>query len=294
MMKFAPLFLRLMFCCAGLFSVYAVAADQPETSRQEGPQRIVSVGSDMTEIAFALGMGSQIVATDTTSSWPLAAQQTPKVGYLRNLAAEGVLSLAPDVLLLASAAGPGSTLRQLATSGIRMHTAPGSYTLEAVREKIRMTGQALRKTEAAAVLLKQFDREVIALHAQQALLTDRPRVVFLLSVAKGGLQAAGQDTAAQAVLELIKAENVFSHQGYKAVSSEAMIQSNPAVILMMAQSIRRSGGRRAVLNRPAVSLTEAGKHGRLVEIDGPALLAFGPRVAASAIELAQRVRRLPH
>ncbi|MEM6555336.1 MAG: ABC transporter substrate-binding protein, partial [Pseudomonadota bacterium] len=68
--------------------------------------RIVSVGGDVTEIIYALGEGDRIAATDSTSVYPLKALATPKVGYVRNLSAEGVLSVEPDLILISGAAGP--------------------------------------------------------------------------------------------------------------------------------------------------------------------------------------------
>lgn len=44
------------------------------------PERIVSLGGDVTEIAFALGAGDTLVGRDTTSTWPEAAKNLPDVG----------------------------------------------------------------------------------------------------------------------------------------------------------------------------------------------------------------------
>ena len=257
------------------------------------PQRIVSVGSDLTEIVYALGAGGQVVATDTTSQFPAAAAATRKIGYMRELAAEGVLSLEPDLLLLSAAAGPPSVIRQLAATGIAMARAPEHYTLAAVREKIQLLGQALHRPAQAGELLGSFDRQVSELQTLREQLSGRPRVAFLLSTGRGAPQAAGSATAAQAVLDLINADNVFTHRGYKAVATEAMIALNPEIILMMNHSIASAGGAQTVLQWPAVALTDAGRQQRLIGVDGAALLAFGPRVVASAMALARQIHQLP-
>ena len=244
------------------------------------PQRIVSVGSDLTEIVYALGAGGQVVATDTTSQFPAAAAATRKIGYMRELAAEGVLSLEPDLLLLSAAAGPPSVIRQLAATGIAMARAPEHYTLAAVREKIQLLGQALHRPAQAGELLGSFDRQVSELQTLREQLSGAP-------------QAAGSATAAQAVLDLINADNVFTHRGYKAVATEAMIALNPEIILMMNHSIASAGGAQTVLQWPAVALTDAGRQQRLIGVDGAALLAFGPRVVASAMALARQIHQLP-
>jgi len=43
--------------------------------------RVVTLGGDVTEIAWALGAGPQLVARDSTSTWPQQAQALPDVGY---------------------------------------------------------------------------------------------------------------------------------------------------------------------------------------------------------------------
>jgi ABC-type hemin transport system substrate-binding protein len=60
------------------------------------------LGGDVTEIVYALGAASSLVARDSTSQWPQAANALPDVGYLRQLNAEGILSMRPT-LVLASA-----------------------------------------------------------------------------------------------------------------------------------------------------------------------------------------------
>lgn len=52
------------------------------------PERIVALGGDVTEIVYALGAESSLVARDSTSQWPQATKALPDVGYLRQLNAE--------------------------------------------------------------------------------------------------------------------------------------------------------------------------------------------------------------
>ncbi len=52
-------------------------------------QKVVTLGGDVTEIVYALGAQSALVARDSTSMWPEEALKLPDVGYLRQLNAEG-------------------------------------------------------------------------------------------------------------------------------------------------------------------------------------------------------------
>ena len=62
-------------------------------------EKIVALGGDVTEIVYALGAQSSLVARDSTSQWPQAANDLPDVGYLRQLNAEGILSMRPTLVL---------------------------------------------------------------------------------------------------------------------------------------------------------------------------------------------------
>eukprot|EP01136_Pigoraptor_vietnamica_P034580 Opistho-1_new@98715 len=74
-------------------------------AKAEGP-RLVTVSGAITEVVFALGAESMLVGSDTTSVWPEAALRTPKVGYMRQLSAEGLLSLRPSAVIATHEAGP--------------------------------------------------------------------------------------------------------------------------------------------------------------------------------------------
>ena len=43
-------------------------------------ERIVSLGGDVTEVVYALNAQRQLVAKDSTSTWPATAQSLPDVG----------------------------------------------------------------------------------------------------------------------------------------------------------------------------------------------------------------------
>ncbi|HET6828991.1 MAG TPA: ABC transporter substrate-binding protein, partial [Ramlibacter sp.] len=65
------------------------ASALPLASHAAAP-RLITVGGAITEVVYALGAQDQLVGTDTTSLFPAAALRTPKVGYMRQLSAEGV------------------------------------------------------------------------------------------------------------------------------------------------------------------------------------------------------------
>ena len=105
--------------------------------------RIVSIGGSITEILYALGLQQKIVAVDTTSLFPPAAlQEKPNVGYMRQLSAEGVLALAPTLVLALQGSGPKETIDVLETSKIPFVAVPDKFSGAGIVEKIRVVAQS--------------------------------------------------------------------------------------------------------------------------------------------------------
>ena len=63
----------------------------------ENIPRVVSGGAAITETIYALGAQGCLVAVDTFSTYPEEARKLPQVGYARQLAAEGILSMDSDI-----------------------------------------------------------------------------------------------------------------------------------------------------------------------------------------------------
>lgn len=236
-------------------------------------QRIVTLGGSITEIVYALGAGKQVVAVDTTSRYPAVVEALPKVGYLRTLSAEGILSLRPDVVVGLEEAGPPQTLVQLRDSGAVLTLVPDHYSADSVIEKINLVAELFGAAERGQVL---------------ASVRQRPRVLFLLAASRGSPLAAGSETAADAMIGLAGAENAVSgYKGYKPLSIEAAVAFQPDAILMMQHSLEALGGPDAVLKLPGIAATPAGQAKRLIAYDGLYLLGFGPRTAHAIRDLAQ-------
>ena len=126
----------------------------PARAEQKTP-RIVSVGSALTEIFYALGAENLLVGVDTTSLYPPQAKALPQVGYMRALSAEGVLSLKPSLIMATTGAGPASTLDQLKATGIEVVILPDRYDYDSVVKKIEAVGKATGKVAEANALIAQ-------------------------------------------------------------------------------------------------------------------------------------------
>ncbi|MBI0167337.1 ABC transporter substrate-binding protein [Bartonella sp. M0280] len=247
--------------------------------------KIISVGGAVTEIVYALGAGEQLIARDTTSSYPDEVQKLPDVGYMRNLSPEGILSLAPDAILLDQGSGPASTVEILENASIPMLEVPEHFTREGVREKIEKIGQALHRQDKAEALIKEVEREFAKNDQLIKDHSDAKRILFVLTVQNGRLMAAGKDTAADGIIRLSGARNAIDgYNGYKLLTDEAIINSSPDLILMMGHS-GISATVEDLYKIPAVETTPAFKHKAIKQMDGLYLLGFGPRTPLAVREV---------
>ncbi len=251
--------------------------------------RVVSLGGDITETVFALGAGEALVAVDSTSRHPPEARELPDVGYLRRLGAEPIIALRPTLVLASKSAGPAEVVHQLKSAGIRWVSIPDTHSPEGVLNKVQAVAAALDRPRAGARLAQSLREAFAALPPAPE---PPPRVLFLFSVGRGAPLAAGRDTSAEAIIELAGGRNALDgFEGFKPVSAEALVAAAPEVVVMPQRSLELLGGTEAVLARPGLAATPAGRQRRLIAMDGLLLLGFGPRTPEAAAQLAQALDR---
>ena len=249
-------------------------------------QRVVSIGSAVTEIVAALDAMCRVIATDTTSLYPHAVFDLPRVGYMRTLAAEGIVALGPSLVLASDRAGPDAVLRQIKDAGIALRLVPDEPQIHAIAPKIAAVGEALGLQAQAAALAAAVEDDIATLRAQVATLKSRPRVLFLLSVARAQLMAGGRHSAADVMIALAGGSNAAAFDGFKPISAESALEVAPDAVLMMSQTLEAAGGVDAVLSLPALAGSPAARTKRLIAMDGTYLLGLGPRVAHAGRDLA--------
>lgn len=247
------------------------------------PQRWVSAGGALSEWVILLGGESRLVGVDTTSRHPASLTKLPSVGYQRQLAAEGLLALRPDLLLGSEEMGPTPVLEQLAVAGVRIERLSARAELDSLQANLQRLGQLLGDEAAAERAFTDYQARLQtqqqwveqAQRRQQA-----PGVVLLLGHAGGSPLAGGSDTAADWMIRRAGGRNLVSHGGYKALSSEALLALDPQVVVVADRALDGDAAKQALLRQnPALASTPAAREGRLLALD-PTLLVggLGPRV----------------
>lgn len=264
----------------------SLAAMVTSPAMADPAQRVITLGGSITEIAVALGAGDRLIARDTTSTHPPSVTALPDVGYFRALSPEGILALAPDLILSEDGAGPPETLSLLQAAGIPFITTGKDTTPEGLIEKIETVANALDLPEKGKALASETAKGLADAKARAAQVQTPRRILFLLSLQSGRVMAGGEGSSAESIITLAGGINAATgFQGYKQITDEAVIAAAPDVILMMDRDGDLAIGNDDVLTHPALSQTPAARAGAILRMDGLLLLGFGPRTPQAAADL---------
>ncbi|TXR35785.1 ABC transporter substrate-binding protein [Ectopseudomonas mendocina] len=247
------------------------------------PQRWVSSGGALSEWVVVLGGERKLVGVDTTSRHPASLTKLPSVGYQRQLAAEGILALRPDLLLGSEEMGPPPVLEQLAAAGVHIERLTARAELHSLQANLQRLGQLLgdevvaQRAFADYQVRLQTQRQWVE-QAQRS--QEAPGVLLLLGHAGGSPLVGGVDTAADWLINRAGGRNLATHSGYKALSSEALLALDPQVVVVADRALEGDAARRALLQQnPALASTRAAREGRLLALDSTLLVGgLGPRV----------------
>lgn len=274
----------LIALCAGLLL-------STPTLAGELPQRWVSAGGALSEWISALGGEQRLVGVDTTSQHPESLKALPSIGYQRQLSAEGILSLRPDVLVGTEEMGPPPVLAQIRKAGVRVELFSSKAELAAVDENLKHLGALLGSEQQAATLASDYHRQLQGLQdkIKQAQASQKaPGVLLLVGHAGAKPLIAGLGTSGDWLLRQAGARNLADHQGYKNFSVEALAALDPDVVVFSDRALAGEAALQALIKEnPALAGSRAVRDKRLLSLD-PTLLVggLGPRLPATLHELA--------
>ncbi|MEN5148564.1 heme/hemin ABC transporter substrate-binding protein [Pseudomonas orientalis] len=268
---------------AGLLVSQAVQAS-------ELPQRWVSAGGALSEWVTALGGESKLVGVDTTSQHPASLKALPSIGYQRQLSAEGILSLRPQLLVGTEEMGPPPVLAQIRSAGVQVEMFSAQPDLASLKTNLAHLGKLLDSEARASQLFSGYEQSLDrqkAWVAKAQVTQEAPGVLLLLGHAGGKPLIAGQDTAADWIVQQAGGHNLATHNGYKLFSVESLAGLSPDVLVFADRALSGEAARVALFKEnPILASTPAAKSGRVIELD-PTLLVggLGPRLPQSLAQL---------
>src|SRR5262245_57916438 len=237
-----PGLMRTVITSAGILRLFALAVallSSPLAAYADDKahdiSRIVSIGGDITEVLYALGMAAKVVAVDTTSEYPREALAEKKsVGYMRALSSEGVLSVDPTLIIASGGAGPPEVVAALKASKVPYVEVRCEDSPDGVVKKVRLIAAIVGAKEKGEELVKSIEADFAALAAERAKIEKPARALYIIAVQNGRAIVGGKHTGADAIIGLAGGENAAgSVDGFKPLSDEAALSMAPDVIVTM-------------------------------------------------------------
>lgn len=204
-------------------------------SNEENNLRLISAANPLTQIVSALERDNLLVGLDKTSHTKPEFNHIPDIGYRIQLSTEGILSLKPDLILLAHDSGPSSTIEQLKHSNVEVIQFDELVDVSSMQKAIDVIAEKLDRSNAGQKLNQKIIQDAEALEKLSSQYPVRKGFFVMQNVqGHGSAQISGSDTTADKVLNLLNITNVFADdfQNYRAIPLESQIKKQPEIVLI--------------------------------------------------------------
>ncbi len=239
-------------------------------------KKVVALANGSAEIVSALGYRKALVGRDIAST-DSDLKSVPIVTSGHQVVAEKIIGLNPDLVIIDNTTGPAQAITAIKSAGIRVEVIDEAWKLSEISQKVRAIAQLIGVPSAAVAFEKLMESSLkeitqVAPGTRMAFLYLRGgSAIYLL-----GGQGSGADSLIAAVGAIDVGAEKYS-KAYTPISAEALIESNPHVILVMEKGLASVGGIDGLLKLPGVAQTDAGKNRAVIAVDDSLLLSFGPR-----------------
>ena len=254
------------------------------------PQRIISQTLGTDEILLAICAPQRIAALSILvddADYSNVTAQAHLVKARANADAEQMLALYPDVIFVASYS-KAELIELLQAARAPVFRFTHFDRLEDIKANIRTIGYAVGEDANADALVQRMERHLAQIQAR--LPKDR-KPMRVLSYTQGGF-TAGAHTLFDDILQTLGVINSVAEQGmtgFRQISSEQLIRWNPDVIITSADRDALPAARLQLLHDPAVAVTNAGKHKRVIVIPNHLFLTVTHHIMQGIEQLAREL-----
>ncbi|WP_121355437.1 heme/hemin ABC transporter substrate-binding protein [Flavisolibacter nicotianae] len=261
-------------------------------SNTGGKDRIVCVSKQLTELLFALHQGDKIVGVDLSSTYPVEATQRTTVGYHRLLNAEGIISLDPSVVVHQGDVAPPNVMPQLKQVGIPVKVYPAANSIDSTKILLRLLAKEFGQDTTADRLIGQLDRDLAKADSVVKTYPTKPRVLILhFGRQRDQYFVMGTRGTANEMIKLAGGVNAADTSSFRNLSPEAILKTQPDVILATDFGYDRLGSKEKFADLPGIALTPAYKNGKIYRVEEHDLVYFGPRSGEVIQKFAQIIHQ---
>ncbi|MBU1087595.1 MAG: ABC transporter substrate-binding protein [Candidatus Omnitrophica bacterium] len=233
MFKKLKINLWLMFCLIWIVSFLAVGVNAQGAEQDFIPQRIVSLGSYLTEGLFLLSVEDSIVGVTTYCNRPPEAQQKEKAGSIVEVNIEKVISLQPDLILTTplTNAKAKSKLKQI---GLNIVDFDQVKDFSQICEQFVKLGSIVNKSAEAKKIVKDAADQVKVLN--QGIL-NKPKQKVFIQVGTKPLFTMNKEFFVNDMIKLAGGVNIAENASNGIYSREKVVALNPDIIIIASMGL---------------------------------------------------------
>jgi ABC-type Fe3+-hydroxamate transport system substrate-binding protein len=249
----------------------------------EPPRRVVSLAPSMTEIAFAVGAGDQLVGVTDYCDFPPEAAKKPKIGGIYTPNFEAIMKLRPDLVLATTEGNREEHVRMLERLGLPVEIVQ-PLDFAGVLDSITRVGRRLGHAAEARVLVARMEAEAAAIERAVAA-ARRPRVLYVLW--GDPLIVPGRETLVTDLVRRAGGESVTGAEpsAYPRFSLEEALARRPDLVVLARHGDATADAQ--LRDWAPLSVLPAVREGRVRVIEGDLLHRPGPRVVDGLRALAR-------
>ena len=251
-----------------------ITLDEPAT-------RVIALSAADCEIIYALGAEDVLVGRGEFCDWPAEVLELPAVASGRETNLEQILSLQPDVVLMADMDQSEEQVAQLENAGITVVVSDADD-VDGVFQSITNTGAMLGKDSEAAALVSSMQNTFASIKENTN--DSEKTVYFEVSPLQYGLWAAGADTFMNEIAEMMGLTNIFADvSGWCEVSEEQVIERAPDFIVTISMYFGDGPTpEEEILSRTGWNNIPAVQNNKILNLANNELSRPGPRLADGA------------
>lgn len=247
---------------------------------KQQPQKIVTVGPNLTEIVYALGKGSLMAGRTDYDNYPEEVAGVASIGELSQPNVEAIVALEPDIVLVSGTVMPDS-VESMKNFGLPVVVINDQASFDGVYDTIALVGRILNASEQAEAVVRGM-REQVAAVADQAAEAEKVSVYYVVGYGEYGDYTATGDTFIGKMLEMAGGDNIAKNSEGWYFSKEALIEADPYIIICSNLYNTKEG----FCSAEGYKELTAVKEGRVFEINTDPLDRQGPRLAEGLAVLA--------
>ncbi len=241
---------------------------------ERSPQRVISMLPSLTESVCALDQCTRLIGVDRYSNYPLFVKKLPQLGGGLDPNIEAIVSLRPDVVLMAESSKGYVRLTEL---GIKVLLLEPKNQADLRRSLVTLGDLFEIPSKVGAIKVWGEIQSGVQLAAKGLQPDMRGRTVYFEA---GAPYAAGEASFVGELLKTIGVNNIVpaSMGPFPALSPEFVVAANPAVIMLS------EANQKELASRPGWSRLSAIKNNKIcgfTEDERDVLVRPGPRMAQS-------------